>query len=1030
MDCANIFHFFLRRVFVVIVLLATMLSTWTGNRPADAADIASLIKKLDRTEWEIVSEEVGKRLPNLVAGPEEQAYFTKVMQSSQEAAAMAVAIQHNDYQSLGEVSAKILARDLDKMVARRFGKESPFYKSISLAVDHPELAKALTRAALNTDAYAAKQAIGKALKDYAREKASELQKKGEKFWKDMFRNVIPGGNRLAQLGVDPVDLYLQGIRDWSDFTSRARVRFNNGMLDCLALRYRKIRREGGSHADARLEIDNFDTGTGIGNNFDCSKEKNRLSGGGAGERSVTQRIVDFFTSTGRSTAASSELGLSSGEIVDLIEQYEQSGAGKRGDEFSEWLQDRLVRNVKTRAENLRSALVESLTAAQEEVGKELLSTAKGVLAAIRAEIAKLSDDKPAKPKDGPASDHAVPEKQTEDDSTGPADDGREGDKADDKQQPKPEKITVKCDSLRATVAKVGRASADQSGTALSDLAAAETAAREEGHCEPDVFESSTRARERLQRSAALLERFNTAIRNCDVDALPSLKSEASNLDPAAFDSQITLLQTAHTGVAHFKNGKAAFDNGNYVGAKAPFESALSAFKELPSGSCRAFADRAHEGLDNLSKILAQKVIVEQAINTCNIDDLKRILGKYENRKLRFFTDSVGRIRAALPKCEENDRIIAEGKFCEEMTARVDAANADFMANKLKSARQSLVALKEQFTEEKTKRCSDLPVRVSRGLRQLDALKAQYTLLKQAATNCDTETLNKLVERYSRETHPWFKQAISLANARVDECHKTKLPSREEAIADCRQQIAKKGKVYATTKYNQDDGSYSCHWCEKGQISNGNACVPDRRAAEKDCRRQAVSMGKVYAKTEIRNDGSSICHWCEQGQVYQNGKCGTPAAHAEVSCRQMAARKGKVYAKTRFLRNGQVRCEWCEPGQSYINGRCLTAAQLAEANCRQDAARRGKVYATVQVFANGRYNCHWCEPGQFYANGRCHSQQRAQPTPRTQPRGKRCFRPPPCHVDMSLTAAGQRREQACRARKAMLEQQYQACLRNQ
>lgn len=388
-----------------------------------------------------------------------------------------------------------------------------------------------------------------------------------------------------------------------------------------------------------------------------------------------------------------------------------------------------------------------------------------------------------------------------------------------------------------------------------------------------------------EQTDSLRERIQAALQACDIDALPALKFEVSNSAPDALTNEIALLQMASTAVGQFNDGKAIFDAGNYVKARAPLQRASSAFKALPSGACQTYADRTQDGLDQVDKVLAQQAIVDRALDACDVEDLRTIVTKYEGRTFRFFTESAARIRAALPACEDEPA------------------------------------------------------------------------------------------------------------------------TQEEAIADCRRQAVDKGKVYGTTRF-ETDGSYSCHTCEKGEVSTGAGCAPDIAAAETDCRSQAIAKGKVYAKTDVHNDGRYDCYWCEQGQIYVKGRCGTVAAHNELACRRDAAKKGKVYAKTVTHKNGKkYDCHWCERGQIYVKGRCGTVAAHNELACRRAATKKGKVYAKTVTHKNGTYDCRWCERGQYYAKGRCYNRQQAQPRPQPQPRPtQRALEPLPC-LDGSILGGG-------------------------
>jgi hypothetical protein len=891
-----------------------------------AADVGALIKGLDRSEWEIVSEAVSARLPALIAGEAEQDYFKKVMQSSQEVAEIAEALDEGNYEGLGAVSANIAADNLKAMVASRFGEDSRVYKTIELVERNPVLAKELTRAALNANPKAAKEAIGISLESYARKHVAELRKQGKKFWKDMFRSVIPAGDRLAALGVDPVDLYLQGIVSWGKLTAQARLRFNNSTLDCLALRYRTVRRDGGNAYDARLAVENFGTGTGIGSNFDCSAEMDKEDGRAdldavgdqTGSKSISRRVLDFFRRTGRSTSALAELGLTIGEGVDLIETYEAEGGRKRHGHFSYWLQDRALGNVKARADGLKGAIV----AAQNDVARGQLAEANGLIAAIEAEIGKLKRRKPgsqpkgASPRQGDrpvAGDKTQGNGNTGQSATSTGDSGKE--------PPAPPRITAKCDRLAALAASAERqlksSSLGDPGRLISDLSSAERDAREESTCGADVFAASARSRGSLQEIVDLRQKISTAIAACNTDAIPALKSEIAGLSLGHFASDKTLLQTVQTARSVFDAGREAYEAGSYTAAKAKLQRSLSAFRELPSGACQAFIDRAEKGVGIIEKIEVHEARVSQALARCDTQKLQSILAAYQGRAHPYYRSAIGRIEAALPKCIENDGIIAEGKFCDAARSKLAAARADFHANRLKKAERKLRKLNSELTPEKTERCGELKGKVKVGLANIARLKSENARLQGAVADCNLKLLDRLKGRYLKKEHPWYDEAALFAR---DSLHNCRVTQAVDAEAECRREAEVKGKVFGKVSY-EEYGGHTCHFCEKGQVPSGNVCVPDEAAAVADCRRTVADQGKVYARTEIQNDGTPICHWCEPGQVFQNGQCGTPAAHDEAGCRRMAAQKKKVYAWTQYLRNGQVKCHWCERGQFYQNGKC-------------------------------------------------------------------------------------------------------------
>ncbi|MFD0986095.1 hypothetical protein [Methyloligella solikamskensis] len=810
------------------MVLAIAASFLLALGPASAANLAEKIRQLDGFEWQLVSEQVTKRLPSIIKGENEQAYFERLLRSSHDTAAMLQDLESGSDRWLDAVAADLAARqresELQEMVADRFGKDSSTYRSLQVVKHSREAAERLVRAAFKSDAIEARNAIRDALTDYAEEvgteKIADLQSEGVQFWKDMVLEVVPGGHRQA-FGFTPLDVYLQILVDWKSLTEKLPFELNNVALDCLQLRYEKLRSDGETARQARERIEDTGLGPSMGRTFDCRTAME--------ERDPSYSWPLFGSraaSIGNTSAVEGALKLDRGEIVGLIQQYENDGGFEGYVYFSEWLRKRLARNIRTRAKALR----DDIAAEQEQVVADQLSEAERLRDAIVAEIAKLDRSRPREkdPKDPAGKDSPLAGGPGEEDNTPE----RAADDSGEKEEPnpEPEKLTVQCDRLTALVASARRASAGESDKALTELSAAEAGAREEGNCDADVFASANAARDRLQKISTLGDRLQAAIRSCDIGALPSLKSEAASLGSATFDNEITLLQTAQTGIGHFEQGKATYDSGKYAAAKAPLERALAAFKELPPGACQTYAGRAEAGLDSIEKVLAQQAIVNRAIDRCNVDDMKAILAAYKGRKFRFFTDSIARITAALPNCEEEDHIIAEGKFCDEMRGQVDAASGDFMANRLKAARRQLNALDKKLTPSNTKRCLELNTRVRRGLNRIDRLQAEQARLTRAENACDLERLKDLPARYEGQTHPWFEIALARGRSAIEECQDEPRVTEAEAITECRRQTAAKGKVYAATDY-RPDGTYECHWCEKGQVSNGVACVPDRNVAQ-------------------------------------------------------------------------------------------------------------------------------------------------------------------------------------------------------
>lgn len=117
-----------------------------------------------------------------------------------------------------------------------------------------------------------------------------------------------------------------------------------------------------------------------------------------------------------------------------------------------------------------------------------------------------------------------------------------------------------------------------------------------------------------------------------------------------FGWHLSRLKKIETGVARLNAGKAAFRRGDYGPARKAFDQSLEAFSGLLDGVCRGQVDEAVRGRDETAEILAQEEAVDHAIDACDVDQLTRLLARHSNSKDQFRSQSVVRIRAALPKC--------------------------------------------------------------------------------------------------------------------------------------------------------------------------------------------------------------------------------------------------------------------------------------------------------------------------------------------------------------------------------------------
>lgn len=248
------------------------------------------------------------------------------------------------------------------------------------------------------------------------------------------------------------------------------------------------------------------------------------------------------------------------------------------------------------------------------------------------------------------------------------------------------------------------------------------------------------------------------------------------------------------------------------------------------------------------------------------------------------------------------------------------------------------------------------------------------------------------------------------------------------------------------------GEIDCGWlheslAEASRWSAQQAEQLDRKnetyeEAEQRCmRKYGARFSRVGGST-----GSYSCRYCEEGRLPKNGKCYRPETLAQQWCNDN--NPGSGYEAFDFKPNGKYSCRlteeaanrWCNDNNKGAgwtahlrsNGTydCRqdprTARREAVQYCKGVARSQGKVYATTEFSRDGSYRCRWCERGFYYSKGRCHARQQQVRKPAPRQQAERCYLPPPCHVDLSMTQAGQVRERQCRAEYNRLMIRYNQC----
>ncbi|MCC6949759.1 MAG: hypothetical protein IT539_18545 [Bradyrhizobiaceae bacterium] len=244
---------------------------------------------------------------------------------------------------LGREAAGQTAEWVEEKIKERFSEDSLVRQATEKVKKHPDLAKKLGQAALNADRDNWWATSREVLGEYAQRELKEQQEKGIDIWKNLGREIINPSGSLSRVGLDPVDLYAQGVDDWADFVEKTEVRHHRAVLDCYYDGYRQAAAEGG-HEGAREEIE-----SSLGLKIRQCGEKDRCD-------SVASCFTRWIKRRSSGAATLGKFGLSEAELASLLKDFHEQNAGRPDKAFSDWMRERFEKNLRDRKNALREAM--------------------------------------------------------------------------------------------------------------------------------------------------------------------------------------------------------------------------------------------------------------------------------------------------------------------------------------------------------------------------------------------------------------------------------------------------------------------------------------------------------------------------------------------------------------------------------------------------------------------------------------------------------------------------------------------------
>jgi hypothetical protein len=244
---------------------------------------------------------------------------------------------------IGQQAAEQTAEWVDEKIKERFSEDSLVRQATEKVKKHPDLAKKLGRAALNADRDNWWATSREVLGEYAQRELKEQQEKGIDIWKNLGREIINPSGSLSRVGLDPVDLYAQGVGDWAEFVEKTEVRHHRAVLDCYYDGYRQAAAEGG-HEGAREEIE-----SSLGLKIRQCGEKDRCD-------SIASCFTRWIKQRSSGAATLGKFGLSEAELASLLKDFHEQNGGQPDKTFSDWMRERFEKNLTDRKNALREAM--------------------------------------------------------------------------------------------------------------------------------------------------------------------------------------------------------------------------------------------------------------------------------------------------------------------------------------------------------------------------------------------------------------------------------------------------------------------------------------------------------------------------------------------------------------------------------------------------------------------------------------------------------------------------------------------------
>lgn len=644
-----------RFILNLVACLLICLSMLPLSIKADGFSVAALMDELDRSEQEIVTRAVKAKIPELFSGETDQ----KI------AAAMISSFDSLREDKINDAIGTVLAStadiyDFKGVLFRRFGENTYAGSLLRQADAYPEISKKIIRGLLTKNTNWTKLSE-EVLTDYATKNYEALLQEGKDFWRDVVTQIVNPPEILGKVGLDPIDLYLQGVDGWIALVQQERRSWNRDVIDCVYRSYQRLGSDFVGMDMAQAGCDFLNDGSFLGS------------------------LTNFLGDKRTSTAALGELGLSPTELIPLMQKYQQQNPDldlTTRPRFASWVEKEFDRIAKQNARAHTANMVDGIDSSEQQFE-----------AGLNAQLAKLNGAYYQAILDALGQEEMMrrhrasvgkPPIKDDDEGIGTEDSESGLSVADARRiavnSCEPGQIGSALDLLEAkganasAVARARQRSEDiATATALLNRARADY--RESKTDE--ATDSLTRARAIMQRVSnaneacaslvgaiasglsqvakadSAIEKIENAIGSCDAEQMRGYIRSLENREklPAALQASLRKMQSAMLAIDPFEllfaEAQGLADRGELASAK---REALGLKAELEQNQLRNCPEYGQVTgfLRELDASNALRTAARQAANACDVGQLRTLLGRATGEN---YADLRRAISRAIENCE-------------------------------------------------------------------------------------------------------------------------------------------------------------------------------------------------------------------------------------------------------------------------------------------------------------------------------------------------------------------------------------------